>query len=87
MRTKIHPFYYLGGFIGLILGYLISKVYQIWVIVYIKKGTRIDIYPIFWEVAYERPALFTFWVVLIFIVICIVFVKVLFDYRSEEIDK
>ncbi|OXM16822.1 hypothetical protein CGZ75_09265 [Paenibacillus herberti] len=77
MRTKIHPYYYLAGFIGLLLGYIISKVYQIWVIVYLERDSRVDILPLFWETIYKKPALFTFNVVLIFILICITFVKML----------
>ncbi|SDT08492.1 hypothetical protein SAMN05444162_3041 [Paenibacillaceae bacterium GAS479] len=84
MRSKIHPYYYLGGFIGLLLGYLTSKVYQIWVIVYLERDSRVDVLPLFWKVIYRNPALFTFIVVLIFIIICIAFVKMLLTLSNKN---
>lgn len=86
MKTKIHAYYYLGGLIGLVLGYLIAKVYQIWVVVYLERDSRIEIFPLFWNVIYNKPALFTFWVVLVFIVICTVFVRISLSTSLKKID-
>jgi hypothetical protein len=70
-KEYIHPYYYLGGFIGLVVGYLLSKVYQIWAIAFLDKNARLDTQPAFWEQLYQKPALFTFWTVLVFFLICL----------------
>ncbi|MFD2615022.1 hypothetical protein [Paenibacillus gansuensis] len=83
MKKKIHPYYYLGGTAGLILGYLLSKIYQIWAIAY--RQTNYDpnmaySWPL-WETATEAPAKFTFWVVFVYIAIGVGFVKVLMTVK------
>ncbi len=86
MKNKIHPYYYLGGLIGLVLGYIVAKLYQIWVIVDLERDVRFGVLPMFWEIATTKPALFTFWVVLVYIIIGIVFVKILLSASKMKIE-
>jgi hypothetical protein len=87
MKNKAHPYYYLGGFIGLILGYIIAKIYQIWVIVYLSMDDlRINVLPIFKDVIIDNPALFTFGVVLVFVVIGVTFVRILLSASEKRSD-
>ncbi|NMO98262.1 hypothetical protein [Paenibacillus lemnae] len=81
---RIHPHYYLGALSGLIIGYVISKIYQVWAIVY--RESRFDPNmsdswntnsPPIWVTATENPNSFSFWVVLIYIIIGIIFVRLL----------
>jgi hypothetical protein len=87
MKNKAHPYYYFGGFIGLILGYIIAKIYQIWVIVYLSMDDlRINVLPIFKDVIIDNPALFTFGVVLVFVVIGVTFVRILLSASEKRSD-
>lgn len=93
MEKKIHPFYsyghpyyYLGGLIGLVLGYIIAKIYQIWVVVYLGSDASIGVLPMFWKTATTNPALHTFGVVLVFMIIGILFARILFSVAEKKID-
>jgi hypothetical protein len=87
---KIHPHYYLGALIGLVIGYVISKIYQIWAIVY--RESHFDPHmtnswnsnsPPLWITATENPNLFSFWVILIYIIVGIVFVRILHLFKTN----
>ncbi|WP_164472673.1 hypothetical protein [Cohnella candidum] len=81
---KIHPHYYLGALIGLVVGYVISKIYEIWAIAYrethfdphMTNSWQSDIPPL-WITATEKPSLFSLLVILIYIVVGVVFVRIL----------
>ncbi|SEC40315.1 hypothetical protein [Paenibacillus sp. GP183] len=84
MLGKIHPHYYLGALIGVVIGYVISKIYQIWAIVY--RESHFDLHmqnswnaknPPLWITATENPEVFSFWVVFIFIIVGVIFVRIL----------
>jgi hypothetical protein len=84
MLGKIHPHYYLGALIGGVIGYVISKIYQIWAIVY--RESQFDPHmpkswntnsPPLWITATENPKMFSFLVVFIFIIVGVVFVRIL----------
>lgn len=84
MLGKIHPHYYLGALIGVVIGYVISKIYQIWAIVY--RESHFDLHmqnswnsnsPPLWITATENPKVFSFWVIIIFIIIGVIFVRIL----------
>ena len=81
MLDKIHP-YYLGAITGGVVGYIAAKIYQIWAIAY--QVTRLDPNmqsswqsdaPPLWVTAVEQPAVFTFWVSVVFIMIGIFFAR------------
>jgi hypothetical protein len=84
MLGKFHPHYYLGALIGLVIGYVISKIYQIWAIVY--RENHFDLHmqnswntknPPLWISATENPEVFSFWVVFIYIIVGLIFVTIL----------
>ncbi|UUZ81211.1 hypothetical protein LJK88_42025 [Paenibacillus sp. P26] len=91
MLERIHPAYYLGGLVGVVAGYLISKIYQIWAIVY--RESRFDPHmahswstqsPPLWITATENPSMFTFWVVLIFVILGMIFVRLLLKIIMDK---
>ncbi|HIW32713.1 MAG TPA: hypothetical protein IAA29_07990 [Candidatus Paenibacillus intestinavium] len=93
MLEKVHPYYYLGGIIGLVVGFVVSKIYQIWAILYQQSnyGTHkltswdSDAPPL-WLTATEHSAMFTFWIVLIYIIIGVIFVKIKFSATKNRND-
>lgn len=96
MLSKVHPFYYLGGFFGGILGFIIAKIYQIWAMIY--RETRFDSNmpsswpsdsPPLWIRATEHPSKFSFWVVVLFIIVGIVSTVVLLNnsYPNRKDDE
>lgn len=94
MEKKIHPYYnyghpnyYLGGLIGLVTGYILAKIYQIWVVVYLGNDVSIGVLPMFWKTATTNPALLTFGVAFVFMFIGILFVRILFSVSEKKIDK
>ncbi|MDQ0878282.1 putative membrane protein [Paenibacillus sp. V4I3] len=84
MAERIHPYYYLGGFVGLVVGYIVAKIYEIWVIVDLEREIHHGPIPMFFEISTTKPALFTFIVVLIFIVIGLLFVGILRNATNKE---
>ncbi|MCM3633508.1 hypothetical protein [Paenibacillus camelliae] len=90
---KIHPHYYLGALIGLVIGYVISKIYQIWAIVY--RESNFDPHmidsletnsPPLWITATENPNLFSFWVTLIYIIVGVICVRILHKRKIAKHD-
>lgn len=91
MLEKVHPYYYLGGIIGLVVGFVISKIYLIWAILY--QQSNFDPHkptswnsdtPPLWLTASENPTIFTFWVILIYIIIGVIFVKILLSSTKKK---
>lgn len=82
-------YYLLGGIVGLVVGLMFSKIYQIWAIAY--QVSHLDPamptawgqyeQPL-WALATEHPRTFTWVVVLLFIGLGMVFVNILL--RSES---
>ncbi|MFC6331984.1 hypothetical protein ACFP56_05060 [Paenibacillus septentrionalis] len=90
---KIHPHYYLGALIGLVIGYVISKIYQIWAIVYLESNldpnmtnSRNTNSPPLWITATENPNSFSFWVTLIYIIVGVICVKILHISKKDKYD-
>ncbi|MFF2483824.1 hypothetical protein [Paenibacillus sp. NPDC058071] len=90
MLEKVHRFYYLGGLIGLVVGYMFAKVYQSWAILY--QVNRLDPNmqnswpsngPPIWIIATEKPAAFSFWTVVIFIAASMIAVKLFFNPKNK----
>ncbi|MDQ0877857.1 hypothetical protein QFZ77_006516 [Paenibacillus sp. V4I3] len=59
MAERIHPYYYLGGLVGLVVGYIVAKIYEIWVIVDLEREIHHGPIPMFFEISTTKPALFT----------------------------
>ncbi|GLX70283.1 hypothetical protein [Paenibacillus glycanilyticus] len=86
---KVKPYYYFGGIIGCITGYVIAKVYLIWAMLFITGGFEQfasnewnpNSRPV-WVLATEHPSAFTFWVTVLFSVIGVCMVK-LRKYAAE----
>lgn len=73
-----------AGFIGLVIGFVVAKVYQIWAILFIEYGRSLMHEPItgwnskpLWVLATEYPSMFVFIVSLIFMTFAIVFMRFL----------
>ncbi|MBB3112869.1 hypothetical protein FHS18_004971 [Paenibacillus phyllosphaerae] len=91
MLSRIHPYYYLGGFFGGVLGYIISKIYQIWAIVYRESQFDVNMTsswpsgsPPLWITATEHPMRFSFWMVLIYIIIGVVSTIILLNRSNAN---
>ena len=76
--------YVWGGFFGLLVGYMVAKIYQSWAILFLTSGIELMADPIkgwdqqpLWVIATKYPTSFSVIVSIIFCVIGILFAKYL----------